>query len=203
MAVLLLWEDENGREMMEQTLIAAVGDRQGDYGRAGETFLELQATFVPKVPKLSLNKTNFGFLAVRMAKSVSAHFGGGKIINAHAAVDEPAIFGKASPWMDYSGPVVAGAIEGVTYFDHPANASYPSKWHVRKDGWMGASVCRDAARQVPREQPLVLRYLLHLHAGALDAATASNIAAHFGHTAPYELAPVKLSHQRYEIRRAG
>ncbi|MCH8219541.1 MAG: PmoA family protein [Planctomycetes bacterium] len=46
-------------------------------------------------------------------------------------------------WMDYFGPIAVGegpdrkpAVEGVTYFDHPANPRFPSYWHVREDGWI-------------------------------------------------------------------
>ena len=66
--------------------------------------------------------------------------------------------------MVESGPVRAAdgkpVVEGVTYFDHPANPGFPSKWHVRSDGWMGASPCRDGDLVIRRNEPLVVRYLL-------------------------------------------
>ena len=55
-------------------LIVAVRPR-GD----GETLVELQSTFTPTSESLELGRTNFGFLAVRVAKSISKFFGGGEL----------------------------------------------------------------------------------------------------------------------------
>src|SRR5438874_232420 len=74
-----------------------------------------------KAHRRAFGKTNFGFLAVRVAKNLSEHFGGGVLTNSEGAKSEPAIFGKQAKWMDYSGPVPNGHTEGITYFDHPTN----------------------------------------------------------------------------------
>src|SRR5262245_63592822 len=87
-------------------------------GPGGETFVELQSTFRPAAESLEFGKTNFGFLAVRVARSLSCHFGGGVLTSSEGAVGEPAIFGKPAKWMDYSGPVPKGGTQGITYFDH-------------------------------------------------------------------------------------
>ena len=201
MGALLGWYDGD-REIMEQELIVAVGDRFEDVAlRGGETIVELQTAFRPTAETIALGKTNFGFLALRMAKSISAHFGDGAIIDSEGRRDEPAIFGNSAAWMDYSGGVPGGKTEGVTYFDHPANASYPSKWHVREDGWMGASVCRDGPRTIRREEPLVLRYLLHAHAGPLDAKRASALAAAFGHWPAWRVEKSPAKHQGHRVAR--
>ncbi|MCH7919421.1 MAG: PmoA family protein [Planctomycetes bacterium] len=75
-------------------------------------------------------------------------------------------------WMDYSGPIAVGegpdrksTVEGVTYFDHLSNPRFPSYWHVREDGWMGASFGMHEPFTIHRDKPLVLRYLLYAHAG--------------------------------------
>jgi hypothetical protein len=188
---------------LEQELVATVSDRLGDDHAAGESFLELQSTFRPTKGPVELGQTNFGFLAIRVAKNISAHFGGGQIRDSEGRQGEPDVFGKSAAWMDYSGPVPGGATEGITYFDHPANPGYPSKWHVREDGWMGASVCRDAPRTVRREEPLVLRYLLHAHAGPLDAKRAAAVAATFGHQPGFVVRPAKVKHVGFAIERVA
>src|SRR5207248_2149627 len=146
MAVQLGWADgHDPKDLMEQTLFAAVTP-----GPDGETLLELQSTFRPTAAQLELGKTNFGFLAVRVAKAISAAFGGGAITNSAGATGEPAIFGKPATWVNYGGAQAAKevpgwgltpAYEGITYFDHPSNPGQPTAWHVRGDGWMGAAVC--------------------------------------------------------------
>lgn len=196
MSVLLGWYDgHDPKELLEQELIAGIRP-----GPDGETFLELQATFKPTAESLEFGKTNFGFLAVRMAKSLSAHFGGGVITNSEGAVGEPAIFGKPAKWMDYSGPVPRGD-EGITYFDHPTNPGHPVSWHVREDGWMGASVCLNGPLETTRKQPLMLRYLLHAHRGKLDADRAAQVAKDFSARPAYEVSKAKVKHQQFAIGR--
>ena len=175
MAVRLGWFDgHEPRPLIQQDLATAIRP-----GPDGETFLELQSTFVPTAETLELGQTNFGFLAVRVAANISEHFGGGTLTDSEGRVHEPAIFGKACRWVDYSGPVPGGHTEGVTYFDHPDNIGYPSKWHVREDGWMGAGVCRTKSRVLKRNTPLVLRYLLHAHGGDYSPDRAGAIADSF------------------------
>lgn len=152
MAVALGWYDgHDPRELLEQEVIAAVRP-----GPDGETFLELQSTFRPRGESLEFGQTNFGFLAVRVAKIISEHFGGGRLTNSEGQTGEPAIFGQRAKWMDYSGPVPGGdadgngIVEGVTYFDHPSSPTHPSHWHVREDGWMGASLCMHEPRVTTR-----------------------------------------------------
>src|SRR5690606_2385055 len=122
--------------LLEQDVIAVVRPEPAE-----ELFLELHTSLRPQAGSLELQQTNFGLLAVRVAKSISAHFGGGELIDGEGRRGEQAIFGQRAAWMDYSGPVPTGGVEGIAYFDHPANPHYPTRWHVRSDGWMGASLC--------------------------------------------------------------
>ena len=143
MASCLGWYDGSGKQLMEQDVVAAIIPM-----KSGEHALEIQITMRPpaKVKSVELGKTNFGFLAVRVAKSVSVHFGGGKLTNSDNLKGEKAIFGKQAKWMDYSGSVAVGkgadrkaVIEGITYFDHPTNPRHPTWWHARDYGLITAN----------------------------------------------------------------
>jgi hypothetical protein len=196
MAVLLGWYDgHDPKELLEQEVVAAVRP-----GPKGETFVELQSTFRPTADSLEFGKTNFGFLAVRVAKGLSAYFGGGVITNSEGAKGEPAIFGKPARWMDYSGPVPKGT-SGITYFDHPSNPGHPVSWHVREDGWMGAAPCLNGPLVTTKKQPLVLRYLLHAHADAVDATRADKSARDFAALPRHEVARAQVKHTQYLVRR--
>lgn len=204
MAVLLGWYDDNGSEILEQELVAALSPGPAD----GETFLELHSIFRPKGQKITLGKTNFGFLAVRVAKSVSAHFGGGQLTNSHGMQGEPHLFAQSATWMDYSGPVPktinskqALVTEGITYFDHPENPRYPTHWHVRVDGWMGASFNLLEPLEIQKEKPLVLRYLLHAHNGPVDPDRAGYVQEVFAKKSGYLIRKAKVPHQQFEIVR--
>jgi len=208
LAVRIQWIDASDDVQLEQELVAAVIP-----GEKGEWSLELQTTMTPRkeASSVMLEKTNFGFLAVRVAKSISELFGGGTLTSSTGAVHEPAIFGKPAAWVDYSGPVPTStgserstATEGITYFDHPANPRFPSKWHVREDGWMGASFCFDEGIEITHEQPLTLRYLLHAHRGSLDVGKSRAIATAFAGRQGFTVEKSKEKHQHYDVlRRPG
>lgn len=187
MAVRLDWHDgHEPKPLLEQELIAVIRP-------APEGFvLELQSTFKPMAETLEFGQTNFGFLAVRVAKPISAFFGEGQLTDSEGRVGEKEIFGKAAKWVAYArkdGP-------GVVYFDHPSNPGYPNRWHVREDGWMGASVCMEKAITITRDRPLMLRHLL-LIADIVDGRLHETFAASKGYTVERS----QTKHTYAEIRR--
>ncbi len=162
------WFDQHKVKLMSQELIAVYRPLE-----KGEAWLELQTAFTSPVDDLPLGKTNFGFLGLRVAASMSAHYGGGKLSNSEGAVGEKDIFAKRAKWTDYSGPMVGDTWEGVTWFDHPSNPGHPTAWHVRDDGWMSAAFCLNEGWPMKKGQPLVLRYGFHVHSGEADAKRAA------------------------------
>ena len=113
----------------------------------------------------TLGKTPFGLIGVRMARSIGVNDGGGVIRNSEGAVNEAEIFWKAARWVDYSGAITRNAIEGITLMDHPRNPNHPAIFHVRNDGWMGASLTFAGPRNMEPGKPLRLRYGLYVHRG--------------------------------------
>jgi hypothetical protein len=179
MAAQLKWFDgHDPQPLVDQQVVFSVAPDEDD-----GVLLEIQTSLRSVAESLELGQTNFGLLAVRVAKSISAVFGDGILTAADGQQTEAMLFGKESSWIDYSGGVDQGVVEGVSYFDHPSNTAYPSKWHVRDDGWMGASICRDAPVMLSRETPTTWRYLLHAHAGGADMLRAERIADRF-HVSP-------------------
>jgi hypothetical protein len=205
MASVTGWYGEDKTEVMTQDIVAALIPLEDD-----EHALELQITMRPpeNVPQVSLEQTNFGFLAVRVAKSISAHFGRGKLINSEGQQDEENIFGKPARWMDYSGSVAAGhgkerktVVEGITFFDHPTNPRYPTHWHLREDGWMGASFCMKEGYTITSAKPLELRYLLHSHSGAYAPKRAAAVHRQFAARKGFDVAKSARKHRQFEVAR--
>lgn len=200
MAVELGWFDgHNPEPLIRQELcceLRPVGDR-------GEYTLELQSTFVPVAASLELGKTNFGFLAVRVAKSVSAVFGAGVLTGSDSQQKEANLFGRPNTWMDYSGPTRWGSeqIEGITYIDHPKNPGQPTGWHVRDDGWMCASPCMHAAITLTKDTPLTLRYLLYSHRSSVEPSRVAELQTTFGATLPMRVVKSEIPHIRWQIVR--
>ena len=209
LAVRLSWLDPQGVPLVRQDLVAALR-AEGSGGHA----LEIQASFLPADGReeVTLGKTNFGLLAVRVARSVSDYFGGGTITNSAGLVGEPAIFGTRAAWVDYSGPVTSGRGEtrrtdtaGITFHDHPANPRYPSHWHVRADGWMGASFCFEEPWHLSAANPLTLRYLLYAHRGPADEAPLSDVHASFSHRPGWTIRPAAAGepHRQWVVERTA
>jgi Methane oxygenase PmoA len=159
----------------------------------GETFLMVDIELhAPPKHSVTLGKTSFGLLSVRMAKSMGVHDGAGRIRNSEGAVNEAGVHWKPAQWCDYSGAVSDAVIEGITLLDHPGNFNHPTTFHVRDDGWMGASLTYDGPRVIEPGQPLQLRYGLYVHAGLQTRGQLQSRWQAFAATEPPKsLIPVK------------
>jgi len=177
----------------------------------GEYTIELSSSFTPRAEEIEFQQTNFGFLAVRMARSISAVFGEGKLTSSMGAVGEKQLFDKTAAWMDYSGPMPvrsadgkrASSVEGITLFDHPRNPGHPVSWHVRDDGWMGPSVCHAGPIVVKKTESLQLRYLLHVHAGEVDAERSNNVQREWAALGAPGVKKSTKPHHHFEFTRAN
>jgi hypothetical protein len=70
----------DGTTLLRHSIIAAIEPREdGGYS------LDLQSRFAEAGRPIELEKTNFGFLGVRVAKTMSEQFGGGRLTSAEGA----------------------------------------------------------------------------------------------------------------------
>jgi hypothetical protein len=143
-----------------------------------EWLLIIDTELRPNGGPVTLGKTPFGLIGVRMAKTIGVNDGGGIIRNSEGGVNEKEILWKKAKWVDYSGPITKDKIEGITLFDHPNNPNFLSYFHVRNDGWMGASLTFDGPREITPEKPLCLRYGLYVHS---DIKPKEGIEANWTH----------------------
>lgn len=135
----------------------------------GEWMLIVELKIAPAGGDVTFGKTSFGLLAVRVAKTMTVNDGGGTIRNSEGAVNEKAVFWRPARWVDYSGRVTADRVNGITLMDHPTNPNHPTSYHVRDDGWMGASFTLNGPYKLPKGQYLRLLYALYIHDAMPDA----------------------------------
>jgi hypothetical protein len=156
----------------------------------GEWLLILDLQFDAS-EEVTLGKTPFGMVGVRMAKSIGVNDGNGTIRNSSGQVNEKEVFWKPAKWVDYSGAVADSTVEGITLLDHPGNPNHPSVFHVRNDGWVGASLTQAEPRKIEPGKSLRLRYGLYVHAGQPSVAALESRWGTFAKTDQIDLAPQK------------
>lgn len=179
--------------------------------RSSDWILELQSDFHPSGQGVAFRKSNFGILALRVAKSLSVIFGAGQITGADGRLGENELFGKPNRWIDYSGPVGSTpdgqkVIEGMTLIDHRQNPGHGTdahaSWHVRDDGWIGPSISRHSDTPIEKGQALRCRYLLLVHAGSCSIPRATRLADEFDRSAPLQIQRDQRPHHQYQILRS-
>jgi len=139
----------------------------------------LKAAFGP----VTFGDTKEGMFGLRVASSMDVdRKRGGRIVNAEGLVDDKA-WGKASPWVDYSGPI-NGKTVGIAILNHPRSFRYPTTWHVRTYGlfaanpfgWHDFGSSKPGDYTLPDGGKLWFGYRVILHEGD---ATSARIAEAF------------------------
>jgi hypothetical protein len=175
------WKELNG-DGSSRTLLEETRTMRFQPGERRQWLLVLDIVLAAPKEPVTLGKTNFGLVGVRMAKTIGVHDGGGTIRNSEGAVNEPQVHEKPARWCDYSGPIarendrdsrtrpeIPDSTAGITLLDHPINPNHPTVFHVRDDGWMGAALTFDAPRTIEPGSPLKLRYGLWVHSAVPSA----------------------------------
>jgi len=171
LTILAQWLDADKKPLLLDERVWTLSPRYDTIGSGGfgEYTLDLRLTLTPLAPTLTLGKTNFGLVAVRVAKMMGTLDGGGTIRNSEGQVNEKELMPhRRARWCDYSGRPSPDAVNGVTLFDHPSNPNHPTYFHVRGDGWMGSSFTFENDYVLSKDKPLVLKYRFYIHAGVGD-----------------------------------
>jgi hypothetical protein len=141
---------------------------------------------------VTFHDTKEGTFGLRVASSMdAAKKTGGKITNADGLTDEKA-WGKASPWVDYIGPV-KGKLVGIAIINHPRSFRYPTTWHVRPYGlfaanpfgWHDFGRTENGDYTISGGQALEFAYRVVLHEGNTQSVNVPALAA--GYSKPPEI----------------
>jgi hypothetical protein len=163
---MTVWKHD-GKAYLDETRSMTIYSQDAVLGRMMDFDLEFSPVGTEPV---QLGQTTFGFLAVRVAASMTPFDGGGEILNSEGQRNEQNVHLQRAKWLDMSGPVTKKGWNGIAILDHPSNVNHPTVWHCRNDGWAGASFNAQKSYTIEPGQPLKLRYRLIVHAG--NAANA-------------------------------
>lgn len=144
---------------------------------------------ITALEKLKFGDTKEGTFGIRLATSISEAKGlGGKMVSAEGAETEKNVWGKRSPWVDYSGPV-DGKTVGVAIMDHPSNPRYPTYWHSRAYGLFAANIVgvhdfendktKDGSLTLLAGKTLHFYYRVVIHPGDVRAADIAGLYKKF------------------------
>lgn len=186
------WNNPQGKALMIERRLATVAP-YGDGSWSLTIDLQFEAPDDGR-GEVTLDKTAFGPIGARMAKTISVNDGGGRILNSSGQRNEPEAFRKPARWVDYSGPITRDETAGITLMDHPKNPGHPNPFHVRDNGWMGVSPTLHQSITITRDQPLRLRYRLWVHPDVPDAEMIEEHWQRFAREEPGTLLKTKSAH---------
>lgn len=140
---------------------------------ASARYFDLVTTFTATHDEICFRDSDkYAFLAVRVRPEIEGDRGG-TITNAHGAQGQEEVFGKPSPWVDYSGHINGQGERGIALFDYPDNFRAPFVF-VRDYGLaMFNPFGRggdDSNYTVAKDESLTLRYRVFVHSGDTDEA---------------------------------
>lgn len=113
-------------------------ERRMIFGGAGDKrTIEVDVKLTAK-QRVVFGDTKEGVFAIRLRDEFTAKQGG-KMVSAEGLSGMKAIWGKASPWVEFTG-VVEGEPVAVRIADHPENPRHPTRWHARDYGLFAANI---------------------------------------------------------------
>ncbi len=160
--------------------------------------IDFDITLSPQV-EVTFGDTKDGMFAIRLAapleetqpKDIAEPKRTGKMVNAANKSGEKNVWGKRSPWVDYSGQI-DGKTVGVALLDHPGNPRTPTYWHARGYGLLAANTfgvgdfendkSRDGSLTIRPGQPLRFRYRVVIHPGDAGAAAIGDLFTEYSNT---------------------
>ena len=133
---MIEWQDDAGQTVLrERRLTVMAAGPSGNH-------VDLVTTLEAPGGSVEFGQIKDAGIGVRVSDEIDV-LDGGRIVNADGDENEAETFGKASAWVDYSGPVTPDAIAGVAMFPFPNAAGIP--WHTRDYGPMWINPWQDSA----------------------------------------------------------
>lgn len=166
------WTAPDGRRLIEERR------QMTFYSEAVNRTVDIDVT-LKALEKVTFGDTKEGTFAIRIADALSETRKGGQLRNAGGAMGMKNVWGKPSPWVDYSG-TLEGQPVGIAIFDHPQNPKHPTFWHARDYGLFAANIfgehdffndkSRNGGMTLEPGRTLRFRYRVVIHPG--DAKSA-------------------------------
>ena len=180
----LVWQDKDHKPVI---------DEQREYRfyntPASHRLFDLTVTLTANYGNVKFGDTKEGGLAgVRMADALREKGGSGTITNSAGGVGAGECWGKPAAWCDYSGTLEGVGKRGLTVMDHPDSFRYPTHWHVRDYGLMGANAFgysyfynkeKNGEHLLKKGESITFKYRMYVHSGDVNEANVADTFAVF------------------------
>ena len=138
-------------------------------GADGQYHVDWQATFATAGQQpVVLGKNSYGGMAIRLAAQLrgSPDAPGWKFLD-NEGRDKPN--GRASRWVDFSGPSAGGSTAGIAVFVGPHNPNFPPSWRVEpRYPYFNPSFTGKQEYQLAPGKQIALRYRILVHPQSMD-----------------------------------
>ena len=181
-------QDEEGLDKRGEPILKELREYRFYNTPEDGRYIDQTTTFVAEYGDAKFGDTKEGGIMAFRVRDIMTEREGGTITMTDGRTKERKVWGKPSPWCDYSGELGDAGVHGVAIFDHPGNMRHPSRWHVRGYGLMGAN-CFGLSYFTEREdeklngdftlekgEEITFKYRAYIHAGD---ANESNVATHY------------------------
>ena len=147
-----------------------------------QRLFDVSTTVTAKYGDAKFNDTKEGgMVSLRMNDDLREKGGSGTITNSEGGVGVGETWGKPATWCDYSGSLEGFGKVGVTIMDHPTSFRYPTHWHVRDYGLMGANAFgysyfygsesgKNGDHLLKDGESITFNYRIYIHTGDVNEA---------------------------------
>lgn len=186
MTLVFDWKTPDGKTLLTETRKTTI------YSDPKLRVVDFDIT-LKALDKAKFGDTKEGTFAIRLAAPLDEPTGKerpgiatptGKMIDAEGKEGEKNVWGKRSPWVDYSGEI-NGEKLGIAIFDHPENPKHPAYWHSRSYGLFAVNIfgehdyyndkSRDGSLTLEPGQSWRFRYRVIIHPGGTAEAHIADL----------------------------
>jgi hypothetical protein len=126
------WIDATGKRLLSEARTMTFYSETG-----GNRTVDFDITLTA-IEESVFGDTKEGVFAIRLARALEEEISG-TMVNADGGEKEKNVWGKRSPWVDYSGTLDGEKI-GIVILDHPTSFRHPTYWHSRAYGLFASNI---------------------------------------------------------------
>lgn len=179
----IVWEDKDHKPVIDEHRTFRFYASPPD---SGARLFDVDVRFVARYGAVKFGDTKEGgIVSVRVADALRERGGTGTITTSEGVTGGTAAWGKPAAWCDYSGTIAGAGVRGIAVFDSPSSFRYPTHWHVRDYGLMGANPfgyshfyngAKNGDHTVEVNGTLSFSYRIYVHSGD---ATQAQVAEYY------------------------